>query len=159
MKPAFILLFALFTGFGLYAQELKKIGIGELTETIRKSDHPLVISFWATWCAPCVEEIPHLQAAVKEKAAKKVELLLVSLDFASYYPKKITDFITQKNFNASFFWLNETNADLFCPRIDERWTGAIPATLFVNGKTGHRKFFERQLNKEEIKNAMDALVQ
>ena len=48
------------------AQQVKGVKIGEIEEIIHKSDHPVVISFWATWCLPCIHEIPYLQETVKK---------------------------------------------------------------------------------------------
>jgi thiol-disulfide isomerase/thioredoxin len=142
----------------LFCQEIKKVKITEVEDYIKKSDHPIVVSFWATWCGPCVEEIPWLQEAVEKFKDSKVELVLVSLDFATNYPKKITDFIKTKNFTATFFWLDETNADYFCPKMDARWDGAIPATLLVNNKTGYRKFFLRQITDRQAQPEIALLV-
>jgi len=134
-------------GFG---QSLKKMKIGEVDAYIKKSKHPVVVSFWATWCAPCVEEIPWLQEAVQNHKKDSVELVLISLDYANFYPKKVNEFIKEKKFEATFWWLDETNADLFCPVIDAKWDGSIPVTLFVNNKTGYRKFMNRQLTDRQV---------
>lgn len=130
--------------------QVKKIRITDLERHIDSSDHPLVISFWATWCAPCVEEIPYLQDGVAQFAGQQVELVLVSLDFPRDYPKNLEAFIAKKNIKATLYWLDETNADYFCPKVNERWEGGIPATLFVNKKTGYRRFFDRALTDRQV---------
>ncbi|MBO9631922.1 MAG: TlpA family protein disulfide reductase [Chitinophagaceae bacterium] len=158
MKRAVILLFFIIIGFTGFSQSIRKVKIDELISYIDSSDHPLVISFWATWCAPCVEEIPWLQAGVEKFKNEKVELLLVSLDFDKEYPKGLKDFLQKKNFRASFFWLDESNADQFCPKVDEKWSGGIPATLFINKQTGYRKFFERQLTDRQVEPEIKWLV-
>lgn len=134
----------------LLFSQVKKIKITDLEEHIRNSDHPLVISFWATWCAPCVEEIPWLQEGVAKFKEQQVELVLVSLDFPRDFPEHIDTFIKKKNFSATFYWLDESNADYFCPKIHPRWEGGIPATLFVNNKTGYRRFFDRALTDRQV---------
>jgi len=157
---AFYLILAL--GFGIAipagAQTIKKVKIEQLAEYIKQSDRPLVVNFWATWCAPCIEEIPYFQEEVKKYAAQKAELVLVSLDFTDAYPSKIAAFIKKHKYDASFYWLNETNADHFCPQIDAKWSGSIPSTLFINNKTGYRKFFERQLTHPQFAQNMKELV-
>ncbi len=132
------------------AQEIKKIKITDLESYITKSDHPLIVNFWATFCGPCIQEIPYFQSVTAKYKDRKVELLLVSLDLPDYYPAKISSFARQNNYTTPIMWLNETNADYFCPKIDKSWSGGIPSTLFINNKTQYHKFFERQLTEPQV---------
>lgn len=145
MKKVFISLFILLLASFAFGQSVKKMNIADLENYISKSEKPLIINFWATFCKPCIEEIPYFQNTIKEKYEGLVDLVLVSLDLPDYFPKKISSFITQRNFSVPIVWLNETNADYFCPKIDVKWSGAIPATLMINNKTNYRKFYDRQL--------------
>lgn len=154
-----LIIFAMMATNAGFSQRVKKVKIEELADYIAKSDHPMVVNFWATWCAPCVAEIPYFQQGVKNYAEQKAELVLVSLDFADAYPSKLSAFIKKNKYEASFYWLNETNADHFCPAIDPKWSGSIPSTLFINNKTGYRKFFERQLTHPQFVLNMKELVQ
>ena len=142
-----------------FSQDVKKISITELEAYIRKSDKPLVVNFWATFCVPCVREIPYFQSIIKEKYQGKIELLLVSLDLPSSYPAKISSFAKDRRFYSSLAWLNETNADIFCPKIDSAWSGAIPASLFVNNNSNYRKFYEKDLTPEQLKQELEQLVE
>src|ERR1022692_1200600 len=144
--------FLLIIAFSFYApnikaQQIKKIRITDLEAYIKNCDHPLIVNFWATYCGPCIKEIPYFERLAGQQKEKKVELLLISVDLPDYYPSKITLFINEKKFASSVWWLNESNADYFCPKVDKSWTGGIPSTLFVNNKTHYRKFFERQLTE------------
>ena len=147
-------LFAM-AGFG---QEIKSVKMAELEKMIADSKTPMIINFWATYCKPCVEEIPYFQGQAKKYEKDGVRLLLVSLDMKSYYPGKVRAFAAQKKFTAPLIWLNETDADYFCPRIDPRWSGALPATLFVNNKTGYRKFYEEQLSETKLLAEIMAII-
>jgi thiol-disulfide isomerase/thioredoxin len=153
----------LFIGFLLlgstaFSQPVKKVKVTEVEEYVKNSDHPIVLNCWATWCAPCIEEIPYFMETVKKYSDQKVELLLVSLDFATSYPNKIQELIKKKKFDATFFWLNETNADYFCPKIDPKWDGTLPSTLFVNPKTGYRQFFGRPMTDRQVELEVKKLV-
>ena len=83
---------------------------------------------------------------------------MVSLDLSEAYPKKIKSFAAKYKLIAPIKYLDETDADLFCPVVDESWSGAIPATLFINNKTGYRKFFEEQLSKEKLEKEIRAMI-
>ncbi len=116
----------------------------------QKTDSVYVINFWATWCRPCVEELPYIQSITKKYADKKVKLLLVSLDLASFFPTKIQSFAKKQNINADIVWLNETDADYFCNVIDKKWSGSIPATVIVNAANGYKEFYEQQFKEKEF---------
>lgn len=157
MKIFFIVVAFVFCN-GLFAQEIKQVKISDLEKTIAESKTPLVINFWATYCKPCVEEIPYFQKEVKKHEKEGVQLLLVSLDLQSFYPEKIKTFAKGKQFTAPIVWLNETNADYFCPKVDPKWSGVLPATLFINNKKGYRKFFEEQLSEETLRKEIMAIL-
>jgi thiol-disulfide isomerase/thioredoxin len=140
------------------AQKIDKWKITDVANLIEKSDSILVINFWATFCVPCIEEIPDLIKYTNLHKKDKVKLYLVSLDLPEYYPNKIKKFIAKKKFITNIAWLNETNADYFCPIISEQWSGAIPATLIVNTKKGYRQFYEKKLSALEIKKAIEAAL-
>lgn len=149
------LIVAVFAG----AQEIKKLSVDELDAYIAKSDKPLVVNFWATWCASCVEEIPYFISTIKEKYNDRVDLLLVSLDIKRYYPQAIRTFVAKKNFAAPIAWLSESNADIFCPHIDNRWGGEIPVTLMINNGKSYRKFYDRALTQPQLEMELKTLVE
>jgi thiol-disulfide isomerase/thioredoxin len=153
-------LFFLYSLFHLRsnAQKIEKWKITDVANLIEKSDSILVINFWATFCVPCIEEIPDLIKYTNFYKKDKVKLYLVSLDLPEYYPSKIKKFVSKKRFITNIAWLNETNADYFCPKISEQWSGAIPATLIVNTKKGYRQFYEKKLSAIEIKEAIKAAL-
>lgn len=129
---------------------VQKIRITELQDYIAKSDHPLIVNFWATFCVPCNKEIPYFQSTVGRYKDQGVELILVSLDLPDYYPVKIDAFTRRQGYTAKILWLNETNADYFCPKVDPHWSGGIPSSLFIDNKTHYRRFFDRQLTEAQV---------
>ena len=145
MKRIAVLVCLLFFLSALRAQTIPKWKITALEDYISKSETPVIINFWATYCGPCIKEIPYFEKLVKKYEGKNVKLLLVSLDFADAYPDKIKKFTTKMKFTSPVIWLDETNADYFCPKVDSKWSGVMPATLFINNKTGFRDFYEEQI--------------
>lgn len=140
-----------------FSQEIKKIKITDLEKTITESKTPLIVNFWATYCIPCIEEIPYFQKLANKYAKDSVQLILVSLDMRDDY-QKIAPFAQKRKFTAPIVWLNETNADYFCPKVDPKWSGAIPASLFINNRSGYRKFYEEQLSEDAVEKEIMAIL-
>lgn len=139
-------------------QSVRKVKITDLETYITNCDHPLIVNFWATYCVPCIKEIPYFQSTAAKYKDKGVELILVSLDMPDFYPSKISAFAEKNNYTVPIMWLDETNADYFCPKVDKNWSGGIPCSLFINNKTHYRQFFDRQLTDRQVVQAIDALV-
>jgi thiol-disulfide isomerase/thioredoxin len=159
MKKLFNLLLVLVLAFSdVKAQDIPSWKIADLEGFIKNTDKPTVVNFWATFCKPCIAEIPYFQKLIQEYEEDGVQLLLVSLDMEEMYPSKIKTFANRFNFTAPIVFLDETNADVFCPKIDETWSGAIPASLFINNKTGYRKFFEEEMSEEKFKSELINLI-
>ena len=136
-------------------QKIAKLKIEDVVKSFSaNNDTVYVVNFWATFCKPCNEEIPDFIRLTDKYKKQKVKLLLVSLDLPDYYPAKIAAFAKKNNFNTAIAWLNETNADIFCPMIDKKWSGAIPATIVVNNKSGYKKFVEDEMKPE----AFEAII-
>jgi len=153
-----LLIIAMGLSMGLRAQEVRKMKVTELENYIQHCDHPLIVNFWATYCVPCNKEIPYFQRTVAKYKDKEVELLLVSLDLPDYYPARISAFAKRSNYNVPIIWLDETNADYFCPKIDPQWSGGIPSSLFINNKTHYRQFFDRQLTDLQVEKVVKELT-
>jgi thiol-disulfide isomerase/thioredoxin len=157
-KRLVILLFALVVMSGLQAQGIKKIKITDLEKTMMESTGPTIISFWATFCIPCLEEIPYFQEEIAKYKQDSIQYLLVSLDLEDHFPKKIEAVVKKNKITAPVVWLDEYNADYFCPKVDPKWSGAIPATLFINNKKGYRKFYEDQVSHDQLKKEIMAIL-
>lgn len=114
----------------------------------RIDDKIYVVNFWATWCAPCVKELPYYEKLKANYANKNVEVILVSLDFPRQYDSKLKPFIREKNLKSKVVALNDTDSNRWIPLVSEDWTGAIPATLIYN--KDKREFYEQSFEYEEL---------
>ena len=157
MKFLFVLVCLLMLTIGVNSQSIPKWKIGNLVNYIKKSNSPVIVNFWATFCKPCIEEIPYFHKMVKEYEKQGVKLLLVSLDMPEQFPK-IRSFAVKRKYTAPIVWLDETDADYFCPKVDAAWSGAIPSSLFINNKTGYRKFIEDKVSKENLRKEINAML-
>jgi len=153
----FILLF--FAYSVCFSQSIKKVKITDVAKMIDTSSTPLIINIWATWCAPCVHEIPWFEKQVAELKDTTVQLILISVDFRTDYPKKLENFVREKGYKSKVLWLEETDASYFCPFIDKDWDGNIPVTLMVNNKKKYRQFYNSQITEPRLKLELQKLLE
>jgi len=97
-----------------------------------ENDTTYVVNFWATWCKPCVEEMPGFQELDKEFGGKKFKMILVSLDFESSLKSKVLSFIQEHNINAEVVLLDAPGQNRWIDRVNKNWSGAIPITIIYN---------------------------
>ena len=159
MKKISLILFIALLSSALQAQTIRKIKMNDLLKRIDTTSVPLVVKFWATWCGPCVRELPWFEKNVAAMKEKKIKLLLVSLDYAGDYPKGIAAFAKRNGIVSEIIWLDETNPDDFCPKLDKRWQGTIPVSLMVNHTKNYRQFYNQQLPEPKLLQELNKLVE
>ena len=128
---------------------------GLMTRLAAGKDTVFVVNFWATWCGPCIKELPEFDKLADKYKEHPVKILLVSLDFKNDYPGKIQKFINKRKLQHEVLWLNETNANDFIPRITNEWQGSIPATLLYRKKNSWEKFYEGIVKSEQLSVLID----
>lgn len=121
----------------------------------RTDDKIYVINFWATWCAPCVEELPYFEQLAEETNSEEVEIVMVSLDFRRDVRTKLLKFIKERPFNLPVIALTDSKTNLWIDKVDPEWGGAIPITIVY--RQDKRLFFPDQFaNYEELLNAVQS---
>lgn len=106
-----------------------------------KNDTTYVVNFWATWCAPCVKELPSFLELATLYKDQPFRLVLVSLDFKKDYLRKLVPFVKERTLEKYVVVLEDNRSDYWINDIDKSWSGAIPATLVYKGD--QRAFYER----------------
>lgn len=142
----FLILFSL----AFQPQEVKEISLEQLQQKVIQpgNDTLYVVNFWATWCKPCVDEMPYFEAATENHKNKKLKVLLVSVDFLSA-KQKVEKFVVEKNIKSETVLLNAGNPNSWIDKIEPQWGGAIPATLFY--KQGEKRYFrEGEFEQTEL---------
>lgn len=150
-----ITLFFCLSGLFMQAQKPTVYKIDKLLARFHKKNDTLyVVNFWATWCKPCVAELPAFEQVHNEYKKKPVKVILVSMDFKEDLKKKLIPFLAKNKYTAEVALLDEIDGNKFINKIDSTWTGAIPATLMKMGDK--RKFLEKQVKYEELKKEIEA---
>lgn len=106
---------------------------------IKNDENLYVINFWATWCAPCIKELPYFEQLHQQN--KNVKVILVSLDSRKDLEKKLIPFIQKKKLTAEVILLSDKDYNSWLDKIDKSWSGSIPATLIIKGN--QKLFAER----------------
>jgi len=149
-----LLTVAFFHGVG---QDLKVMDYEGLEPHLQKeNDTTYVINFWATWCKPCVKEMPAFQKLNREFAGKPFKLLLVSLDFPSQIDSRLTPFIRENNIQAEVVVLDDPDSNAWISKVSKNWSGSLPGTLIYNRNS--REFYEKTFEYHELKQIVNKLI-
>tara|TARA_A100000164_G_scaffold311404_1_gene289385 strand:+ start:1056 stop:1577 length:522 start_codon:yes stop_codon:yes gene_type:complete len=145
----FLLLFFLVSCKNQIQDNIQVISFDELYNTIDlSSDGTYVINFWATWCSPCIKELPHFEYVNNKYDSDKVKVILVSLDLPYHYNSKLVPFVKVNNIQSKVVQLADNDSYSWMSEISKEWDGGIPATLIINSTS--QKFYPKPFDKDEL---------
>jgi thiol-disulfide isomerase/thioredoxin len=153
LKPLFItLLFPfLLTGNKVTVVNLQQF---QSYASNKHNDTLYVVNFWATWCDPCVKELPAFQQEEKKYANKKVKMIFVSIN-SEKEAGKVQNFVDSHNLGPVVLLLNAGNPNDWIDKIDSSWSGTIPATAMY--KSGKKVYFrEGEFTSESLDNVIQS---
>lgn len=114
------------------------------------NDTIYVVNFWATWCAPCVAELPYFEQLDSLYAGEKVKVILVSTDFKKDFDSRLIPFVERKKLHSEVNFLDELYDNEWIPKVDSSWQGNIPATKIYSSKKGKSVFLPRETSYAEL---------
>ena len=142
MKYLLYLIFSLLFSNAILAQ--KVIAYDNFSalekEVLSDKNTIYVVNFWATWCAPCVKELPYFEKLKSEN--KSIKVVLVSLDFKDQFESKLLPCVKNRKINSEVVLLTDKDYNTWLPMIDKDWSGSIPATLIIKND---KKFFAERI--------------
>ena len=159
MKSNFLILICFLFPLNLLAQKVNLLTVNQLEKRLEGGrDTVYFINFWATWCAPCIKELPDFERLGSTLKQQPVKVLLVSLDFKSKLATAVQPFVQRLKLQNEVFLINEKNEQTYIDRIDKNWSGAIPATLIVDSRRKSRQLIEKELTYAELLNLYKTTV-
>jgi thiol-disulfide isomerase/thioredoxin len=161
MKKLVLITIILLAGLpDTFAQKVEMVDRHWITRMSQNnSDTTYVINFWATWCKPCVEEIPHFEKLNSTYKDKKLKVIMVSCDFKKQLDTRVIPFIQNKKMHSKVVFMDESNPDNWIDKVDSKFTGAIPATLIINGSKDFRYFSEGETTFEKLETIVKPIIQ
>jgi thiol-disulfide isomerase/thioredoxin len=121
-----------------------------------RQDGPVVMNFWATWCPPCVNEMPVLADFARAYASKGVTVMGVSVDHPDTVDERVRPFVTRRRLPFPVYVLTERSPEAVGKALGVDWGGAVPAT-FVFDRSGCliRSWFE-EITWSDLTAAVDS---
>lgn len=133
----------------LCAQEVKTVKYEQMVEVIeQKGERLTIVNFWATWCGPCIEEIPHfVDVFNRYKESANLDIVFVSLDRATGIDE-VEAFVKSHNMPGELLLLDDVRRfNEWIPKVHPDWEGGLPATGFY--RDGELLEFQPNMLSEE----------
>lgn len=121
----------------------------------KENDTTYVVNFWATWCKPCINELPAFEKLRENYSNEKVKVLLVSLDFPDKLETQVIPYV-RKHLKSEVILLDDADANNWIPKISKKWSGAIPATIIYKNK--NRIFYEQSFNYAQLEKEVTLIL-
>lgn len=159
-----IVLLSLFTVLGFQIKQTKSQNVevfdfDNFYEYIEsQNSNILVINFWATWCRPCIKEMPIFQEIHNNYNNDSLKVILVSLDFINHLENRVIPFIKERNIQSQVILLDDTDYNSWINKVDKNWQGEIPFTWIKDKKNNKNIFLYGEITKEQITNTIDLLI-
>lgn len=157
MNRLVLLGFIILLSIEVFGQKAQPTTLSEFQKLlITKSDKILVVNFWATWCAPCIKELPLFEKLTAQN--QEAHVLLVSMDYdLDPDVAKVERFIERKKLQSLVLFLKADNPNSWIDKIEKQWSGALPATLVINTQTNKREFVNGEVGEGQLEKMIESV--
>jgi thiol-disulfide isomerase/thioredoxin len=99
-----------------------------------------LVAAWATWCVPCIEEMPTLSRFYEAHRDKGLRVLGLCMDDRNEMAEKVQAVLDRQRVSYPMAMIRAGTQDAFMPAVDPKWDGVLPATILFDG-TGKKVGF------------------
>lgn len=153
---AILCFFFLQHSFAQQVDVIKANELFEIVENCERNTNIQVYNFWATWCAPCIRELPQFET-VNERYSS-VDVTLISVDDVDLLDRKVIPFVNKMEIKSRVVLLDEVDFNEIIDRIDKNWTGAIPITLIIDCSNHKKYFYEKAFEENELDETIKEII-
>jgi len=111
----------------------------------------VVLNLWATWCPPCVAEMPYFASFYQTMNRDKVAFISVSADDISTKDDKVIPFMEDLRIPFPVYLVDSRDPDDFTAALRTEISGGLPATIFYDQQGQVAKLVERDMNLDELR--------
>ena len=133
----------------LSAQQVTVVNFKAFEPQLHKQNDTIyMVHFWATWCIPCVKEMPLIMKDTEVFSDEKFKLVLVSFDFTLDIDTKLKPFLKNHHISQRVFVMDDPDYNSWINKVDTTWSGALPATYLYSKNS--KEFYEGSFNENEL---------
>jgi thiol-disulfide isomerase/thioredoxin len=118
----------------------------------------LFVNVWATWCLPCVEEFPYLVQIYNDYKDEEFDFLSLSADFGEDADSLIRSFMISQQAEFPVYIIDEPSSQDVINLLNEKWSGAIPATFIYDREGKQQKYILGAQSYETFKQSIDSVL-
>jgi thiol-disulfide isomerase/thioredoxin len=134
----------------LFASSMKDV-LGQSQNLSQWKNKPLIVNFWATWCAPCVQEMPELSALQTEIAPRNIQIIGIGIDSAT----NIAEFASKYKISYPLY-VGGLDASELSRQLGNQ-AGGLPFTLLISRDGKVKKAYLGRLKISELRKDLASL--